>query len=455
MSISTRSASGTLQSSDTPNWIELALNYPLPLILALVIEIMMPILIWRGGVPGAARWLTDMLVVAMLLLACIRMLNFDRIPGGVLLIVAITVVGSIVAVFEGQQTAATIWGWWRMFKYPMVGLYAYLQPQWPSHFAHRIIRFCIGVLVLQVVVQLLQYATGEVPGDHLAGTFGRFGVGPLVMFIFFCLSLALGAFLADGDWKPMLIVIGLGLVSSVLGEMKIFPIGLVVMLAVTMLIYLLRGGRLTQVMVYGVIILISVLIFVPLYNTFVADPRGTAHLEDYLDSSKRSGYLNQIYYNSDGYYFGRGFAAGYGWRTIQRDSTTVLFGMGIGARGESVSLGIVGEGLRQGYYGLFAGTSFLVLLQEVGIVGLASFGIFILVIIGTLLKKVNYIEDVYFRGVCFGVVIFSAFWPLWIWYSEIWDFGATMILYWGVLGYVMGNLSNYMSDTAVTPKPST
>ena len=112
---------------------------------ALAIDLFTPQLISWRILPGQIRWLSDVAVAAMLVIAVIRMLVLDKIPWPFFLIIAATLLGVTVAIFEGQSVATTLYGWWRMFMYPMVGLYCYLIPKWPNNFAPWLMR---GALVL-------------------------------------------------------------------------------------------------------------------------------------------------------------------------------------------------------------------------------------------------------------------------------------------------------------------
>jgi hypothetical protein len=127
----------------------------------------------------------------------------------------------------------------------------------------------------------------------------------------------------------------------------------------------------------------------PYITQFIAVETGRS-IEEYLfDTDKTDHYLNFATAKGGRYEFGRSYAVSYGWKSIQRDTTTFLFGMGLGARSESVSFGLVGAGLQRGYFGIFVGTSLLVMMQEMGVVGLASLAIFSAWLIITLLRAIS------------------------------------------------------------------
>jgi len=408
-------------------------------LLTLGIELLVPFLSWKRIVPNATIYLSELTLGAIGAIALMRMLVFDRIPVVVILILGLTGVGSVVAIFEEQSGIATIWGWWQLFKYPLIGLFFYLQPWWPPKFATWLYKGCVGILVFEVLVQLGQYVTGEIPGDDLAGSFGWHGVGPLALFTFLVLSLAFGHWLATDDWRQLIGVVGLCALSNVLAENKIFLVAVLVLAILAMGFYFYCGQRLQNLLLYFIIFSVMTGLFIILYNTTVADVRGTRRINEYFELERVQAYLNNTDYNEETgeYYLGRGFAARYGWELLQRDWTTFWFGYGIGARTESTALGIVGSGLQQGYYGLFVGTSLLVLMQEVGIVGLAVLALFLLWTVIQLLRLGQQTLDIDTKVLCYGMILYTCAWPLWLWYHKTWGFGVSMILYWGTLGYLM------------------
>src|SRR5690606_15560945 len=140
----------------------------------------------------------------------------------VLLIGGATLIWGMVSTFEGQSLAATAWGWWGMFKYPVLGLFAYLVQGWPADFARRFLRFCILLLIFEIAVQLALLAVGFPVGDSLAGTFGHKGVMQFSMMVFFIVALALGHWLATYEWKVLLLVLALGMLGSTLNGTKFY-----------------------------------------------------------------------------------------------------------------------------------------------------------------------------------------------------------------------------------------
>lgn len=416
-------------------------KYNMFLLAALAVDLFTPILIYLRLLPGAARFLSDAAIAAMLGMVVLRMLVFDRIPWPALALLGISIIGIVVALFEGQGVPATLWGWWRMYRFPMVGLFAFLQLTWPENFTRRFINFCLAVLALQVVVQLFQYfVLGEVAGDNLAGTFGRRGVGPLLLFVMFVLAVSFGDWIANDNWKAPLFVIVLGGIASSLAAQKLFPFAVIAMGGVAASIHMIRSGKLQLLVVYVAAFAVIAVGFATLYNRVVAEERDTKRIEEFVNINSLDRYLSGSGARGDGNYnLGRNFALQLGWRNIQRDTPTLLFGMGIGARNSSVTLGLVGAGLQQGHYGLTSGTSLLVIMQETGLLGMAFFALYIVIFVLTTAVHIWQDPDHEATPLRFALILFTLFWPMWLWYHRSWDFSVMLLLYWVSVAYVLAH----------------
>ena len=402
------------------------------------VEMFAPYFIWKRFLPGSVRWLADLALLTMLGLVIVDLLLRDRIPKAFIFVIAMTVVWSTVAYFEGQAPEATVWGWWRLFRYPMLGLFVFLQPTWPSKTGLRIYQFCVGLLVFQTLFQLGQFAGGMIPSDDLSGTLGWHGVGPLALFNFFVQCLAFGRFIVDGNWKPLALVVMVGALSAVLSELKMFFPVMLVLAVITSAIYVLRGRQLGRLLFFYIFLVGVGVAFLFLYNALVSDLRGTKRFEEYFSSDTTNAYLENVNYEDTKgrYTLGNGFALRYGWQLIQRDTTSFLFGMGLGARGESSSLGIVGSALVNGEYGITSGTSALVFINEIGVVGLLACAIFFGTMIFLLIVQIRQDHESQSTVLRVGLILFTMLWPVWLWYHQTWTFGTMMIPYWCSLGYV-------------------
>lgn len=433
-------------------------------VLALATDLLTPFLIWKGILPAYMRWVSHAAVATMMFGAYARMMVFDRVPGVVWVMAGISAIGVGVALFEGQSIAATAWGWWIMFQYPLVGLYAYLQPYWPERFPQCLRTSCTAILGMEIIVQIGQYLTGRRPGDDLAGMFGWHGTSDLVIFTLLVLCLALGQWLAQGKWKTLVWVLALGSASSVLAETKLFAFATVALGMLTAIIFALRSRRPSKLVPYAVLLGGVVGISIVSYNAIVPGARRMPleryllepqTLASYLGHKERGwvpgrwGRGEELYYD-----IGRNYALAYGWNTIRRDTTTFLFGMGLGARGESRTLGAAGVALLRGHLGLTTGSSLLVMLQELGLMGMVVLGGFILWIVGALFKGVKDNPQSEASELRYALLLFSLLWPLWLWYRTVWVFRVPMLLYWAALGYVLSEPQRHHLGVQQSRRPS-
>ncbi len=410
------------------------------LIAALMTDLLTPLFIWKGILPAEIRWASHLSVAGMLFAAYVLMVLQNQIPKIVPLIAFYSATGVAVAYLSGQGIVATVWGWWVMFQFPLVGLFAYLLPTWPDSLVEHLRTGCLVTLGVQVLVQLGQLATGEIPGDNLAGLFGRHGTSNLVMFIIFSLALCFGHWIASGNWHPLVWGTALGMASSILGEMKLFPVALLALGAVAAVFVAYRARKLGRLIKYSIVLIGIIVCFALIYDKVILSVRNTRSLASFLQRETLEGYLGgagRVVIDGRYYYdMGRNYALAYGWRQIATDPVTLLFGMGLGARGESQTLGTAGSGL-QSQMGLSSGTSLLVMLQETGLVGmLVLFGVLAWILI-TLLRDIGRHPDSKLTAVRYGLLLYSLFWPVWVWYTSAWTLRAPMLLYWATLGYTL------------------
>jgi hypothetical protein len=418
----------------------------LPLVDALVIvafllDLLAPFLVWKGFLPDSVTSLTQILVAAAIVFAYTRMMILHRIPGAVWALLGISAIGITVAIFRGQGLAATLWGWWNLFKYPMLGIYAYLRLHWPDDFAKKLMQVCFGLVVLEAVFQVGQYLLGEPIGDNLAGTFGWHGVRHIFFLTCLALSWALGLWVVERRWSMLLLILGLGAVSNVLAENKIFPAAALAMAAVSIGLYVAQGqrGQLSRLLLFAILMVAGVWAFTAGYNEFVpgADRRPLQSLfvedearEDYLNKVKRSQTAEQQTYN-----LGRNNAFSYSLSTLSGDMVSLGFGFGLGARSQSDALGVTGTALKSDKFD--RGSQLAAMLQEMGLFGLlvvVGFTVWVSVKLWLDIRRYPQSQALALR---YGLLLFSLFWPVWLWYKNPLGARVAMTLYWVALGYVL------------------
>ncbi|KAF5435086.1 hypothetical protein C5S36_03895, partial [Candidatus Methanophagaceae archaeon] len=119
--------------------------------------------------------------------------------------------------------------------------------------------------------------------------------------------------------------------------------------------------------------------------------------------------------------------------------TTLLFGLGLGALSESRTLGTVGSFLTNSGLGVFSGrTGLAILLGELGLIGIIFVGalwIFLIIKLWRLSRKVGSSN---LAILSYGLLLFTIFGPLWLWYNPVISLPVPMLLYWTLLGYTLG-----------------
>jgi hypothetical protein len=421
------------------------------LALLFLLEMFTPFLQWPIGLPGAITVGMEGAAALIAFFTFTFMMKENKIPQVVLLILGITFIWGIVSVFEGQSPAALVWGWWRFFKYPLAGLFAYLVIDSPKDFAKWFFKFCLALLAFQVGVQLVMYAMGFPISDELAGTFGWKGVMQFTMMVFFIVCMGMGYWLATGNWKPLLFVLVLGLVGSTLNATKFYLIAAAGLAVTTLVIHMVRGGQYRQLFKYVILFSVAAAVFVPLYNSFLVNTQGLRPLQEYLEPEAINRYLfSDGKGDVDGRYdLGRGIAVTYVWQQITRDATSTLFGYGLGARSGSAKLGISGRGLEEDVYGGVGTTTLSTWMFEYGLVGLAVFLCFSLWISVKLFRFARVTDDPYQAALAYGLILFTLFWPVWLWYHKAWTGSVMMILYWVSLAFTFRQI--YPNRRVKTP----
>ena len=418
----------------------------LPLI-ALGVDLLTPFPIWKNILPASIRWGSHGVIALIILLCLLRMFSLDYFPRSFWLIVAVSMVWTFVAIGHGQGIPSTLWGIWLLLQFPIFCLFAYLQPNLSATLASNLKKYALTLLAVEVMVQLIQYASGERPGDNLAGLFARNGTGNLLVLVLLINCIFLGDWIVSRRWKGLVVSLGLGLLSSVFGEVKMFPTTITVIGLVAAVIYAIRYRSLRSFFIILSLILVAAVCFVFLYNIVVPDAERVP-FQAYLENPTRLWrYLNFSVssYSEDGTRysdFGRMYAVQVGWKAINTDPVTFLFGYGIGARSESRTLGATGIALISGDFGWSSGTSLLIMMQETGFIGLLVLGCVILWIILALAHDIRFKPDSLFINLRYALIFFTLTLPVLIWYTNVWTMRVPMLCYWYLLGYALAEARN-------------
>ena len=418
------------------------------LVIALVIDLFAWFFIWKGILPGSVKSVTQIMVGVAVAFAFTQMVLLNRIPVAMWAVVAVSAVGMTVALFRGQGVGATFWGWWNVFKYPMVGVYAYLRPSWPDDFPQKLVKICLVIVGFEVVFQIGQYLAGEPIGDNLAGTFGWHGVGHVLFLTAFTLALALGLWIAQRKWLPVLLALVFGIAANVLAENKLFPATVLLLAVLVIALLVTRGGQLWRLLVFAFLLGVGVLLFSAGYNSFVPGADRRPLQQVFFQEDTRTYYLTKVHRSTTAerqtYNLGRNVAVEYALSTIREDAVTLWFGFGLGARSESEALGLTGAALKRDSFD--RGSQLVIMLQELGLFGLAVIGGYTLWVSARLFRDIARYPQSRAVGLRYGLLLFSLLWPLWLWYKNPLGARVAMMFYWVALGYVMSESHAHQLD---------
>lgn len=409
------------------------------LVFAFVLDVFASFLVWKGFLPEEVTSISQMFVAVAVVFAYTRMMILHRIPAAVWALLGVSAIGITVAVFRGQGLAATLWGWWNLFKYPMLGIYAYMRLRWPDDFAKKLTQVCFGLVVFQTIFQIGQYLLGEPIGDNLAGTFGWHGVGHILFLTCLALSLALGLWVAERRWTTLLLILALGAVSNVLAENKIFPAAALALAVASVGLYVGQRGQLSRLFVFAILLVAGVWAFSAGYNALVPGAEREPLQRLFIEEDARENYLNKVKRSRTAeqqtYNLGRNVAIEYALSTLEGDMVSLGFGLGLGARSQSGTLGVAGAGLRADKFD--RGSQLVAIVQEMGLFGLLMVLGFTAWVSAKLWLDIRRYPESPARALRHGLLLFSLFWPVWLWYKNPLGADVAMMIYWIGLGYVL------------------
>jgi hypothetical protein len=411
----------------------------LPL-LALAVDLCTPFLIWKNVLPAEVRWLSHFTIALMIFLAFTQALSIKHIPGAFWAVLAIAILWSYVALGHRQGIPSTLWGVWLLFQFPLISLFIYLQPNLPKEFPAIVRNVGLIILGIEVIIQLLQYIAGQPPGDNLSGFFGKNGTGNAIVFEILVICLLFGYWITNKHWLGISLGLMLGALSSALGEMKLFLFAVLAISLTAIFLSAIKNHSIGKSMVYSALVIAALNGFVFLYNLIVPVAAEIPLQTYYTNLANTGKYLSQstTFRTSEGLRtdIGRADAVKIGLNSLNKDPITFLFGYGIGARSESRTFGTAGIALTSGNLGLSVGTSLLIFMQEMGLIGLVVLASFIVWVLSRLLRDIrgNPLSSV--TELRYGLMLFTLFLPVWIFYTNVWTMRVPMLIYWLALGYV-------------------
>jgi hypothetical protein len=221
----------------------------------------------------------------------------------------------------------------------------------------------------------------------------------------------------------------MSILSSVLGETKIFFFIIALTGIPAILLYSFKRNKFFSGILLSFILAISILGFIQLYDV-IFNPQGGFLV--YLRLDNLISYLSWSADRPGGViYIGRLAQFDYVWKQITQSPLTLWLGQGIGALETSNSLGISGISLLMGDFGVFGANSLTGLIGDFGLIGISIvFILFIKIALGLLFTRSNKNQE----ALNMGLIIFIFTIPLWMFYMDIWTTPITMLIFWFSLG---------------------
>ena len=108
--------------------------------------------------------------------------------------------------------------------------------------------------------------------------------------------------------------------------------------------------------------------------------------------------------------------------------------MGLAHAARASRLGTAGVALTTGTLGLSVGTSLLVMMQEMGVIGLVVLAVFMVWILLTLAHDIRTHPASPLVGLRYALILFTIMWPVWLFYAVAWTMRVPMLLYWFCAG---------------------
>lgn len=405
----------------------------------LLVDLLSPLLISSLNVDPQFRYFSTILWGLIAFKTVLGFRFIRSVDLAIFIIVALySTLGFVIATLNGQNILITAWGWWLIYKGPILGLYVFQKKSNIRSFTRKILNYGNIILVFEVLVQIIQYSSGVPIGDQLGGTFGEWGTQALATFLIIVFALNLSAWIIRSNGKKLLLIFLLCLISSMLSSTKIFPFVAVVMGVIAIIFRIEYTRRLLMIMPTIIFIVFQVFLMIFIFSKFLP----SSQLDEYgllFNKDTLHEYYFMLAEGEKKFDVGRNIQILLAWNQLKSSKlpvSTIYWGDGLGARAESNVLGDTGIALRNNDLGAFSGTSLTVLIGEMGIMGIISMIFFYISVVLTLwISRRRYkSEDI--QVLKYGILIFSICWPILLWYASSWSYAIPSFFYWCGLGLI-------------------
>lgn len=404
----------------------------------ITIEIFTPIIYQNGFLPDSIRWVSHIINLVLFILLFIRFVNNKISIEPLLFFLAVVFLSVIVSISNHQDITATLWGIWIFSRYPIIGFLA-SSYEFSATQYKKVATYLLFLLFSEIIIQIFQYSSGIKTWDNLGGSFFIHGTGALLFVLLLIIVFFFGNWIVYKKSGGLIVAVVIGMISSVFGEMKLFFFALIFIGLLAIAFYMRRNGVNKRLIIAISVIACIVIAFPSFIDRITYVRKGSvSFLQQITDLSFIKRYTTFSYVDVNGNYdIGRNYAIRYVLNLLSTNNTRLIFGDGIGSRGVSRSLDSIGSQIMQGDLGLFTGSSLVIFLGEMGILSLAYIAVFLIFTIVRCFKIIRLHSLPYLISVSYSVLLFSVFWPVWLWYNTSWTLPGSMPFYWFLWGVVL------------------
>jgi|GEM_PF-6350802 len=347
---------------------------------------------------------------------------------------------SIVGVLSGSSITSVLWGVKLLIQYPLVALIVFNNPNIFEKIRVNIKGFLFSLLVIEIMIQLYQYHILNEQWDNIAGTFGESGTAKLNSFLVFVLCFFTSLTLYRSGKKSyglLLLVAVLCFFSSILGEIKAFYVIGPIIMVVGITILAIDNKKIGKKGAIGLIVVaVAIMIMYPIVYSAIYGENIDLYYDDLLTPNSVITYSGRFARNADGTLdVGRAVALSIAMDDLFINPIAIILGYGIGARSESNWLMASGVLIRNSLLESNTGSSIVVFLSEFGLLGILILTIAWLATIRYLYKTRRLQNENSVLN--YTLLIYTIVMIILLFYSNAWIHSIAMMLYWGLLGFVV------------------